>query len=107
EAVLRGSVKTNAFIKADSEKAKADANEAIKKEAGNSLEPAILDPAWADIDFLDDPLANTLQAEADHAVTAGLLKKPDLNGIYDLTLLNKVLAAQGQAAVTDAGLDTK
>ncbi|MFJ8626020.1 aliphatic sulfonate ABC transporter substrate-binding protein [Kitasatospora sp. NPDC093550] len=107
EAVLRGSVKTNAFIKANSDKAKADANEAIKKEAGNALEPTVLDPAWADIDFLDDPLANTLQAEADHAVTAGLLKKPNLNGIYDLSLLNKVLAAQGQAAVADAGLGAK
>ncbi|MFE7591162.1 aliphatic sulfonate ABC transporter substrate-binding protein [Kitasatospora sp. NPDC057512] len=107
EAVLRGSVKTNAFIKDNSDKAKADANEAIKKEAGNSLEPAILDPAWADIDFLDDPLANTLQAEADHAVTAGLLKKPNLNGIYDLTLLNKVLAAAGRPAVADAGLGAK
>ncbi|MFJ9440877.1 aliphatic sulfonate ABC transporter substrate-binding protein [Kitasatospora sp. NPDC101235] len=116
EAVLRGSVKTNAFIKADPDKAKADANEAIRKEAGNSLEPAVLDPAWADIDFLDDPLANTLQAEADHAVTAGLLKLPkssaagagaNLNGIYDLTLLNKVLAAQGGPAVADAGLGAK
>ncbi|MBD0692023.1 aliphatic sulfonate ABC transporter substrate-binding protein [Streptomyces sp. CBMA123] len=116
EAVLRGSVDTNAFIKADPDKAKADANEAIKKEAGNALEPGVLDPAWADIDFLDDPLANTLQAEADHAVTAGLLKLPrsssagagaSLNGIYDLTLLNKVLAAKGQAPVADAGLGTK
>ncbi|MFF3002959.1 aliphatic sulfonate ABC transporter substrate-binding protein [Kitasatospora sp. NPDC057940] len=107
EAVLRGSVNTNAFIKANPDKAKADANEAIKKEAGNALEPAILDPAWADIDFLDDPLANTLQAEADHAVTAGLLKKPNLNGIYDLTLLNKVLAAKGQGPVADAGLGAK
>ncbi|MFH8382595.1 aliphatic sulfonate ABC transporter substrate-binding protein [Kitasatospora sp. NPDC018058] len=107
EAVLRGSVKTNAFIKADPGKAKADANEAIRKEAGNALEPTVLDPAWQDIDFLDDPLANTLQAEADHAVTAGLLKKPNLNGIYDLTLLNKVLAAQGQAPVADAGLGAK
>ncbi|MEU4301537.1 aliphatic sulfonate ABC transporter substrate-binding protein [Kitasatospora aureofaciens] len=107
EAVLRGSVNTNAFIKANPDKAKADANEAIKKEAGNALEPAVLDPAWADIDFLDDPLAGTLQAEADHAVTAGLLKKPNLNGIYDLTLLNKVLAAKGQAPVADAGLGAK
>ncbi|MFD0275393.1 aliphatic sulfonate ABC transporter substrate-binding protein [Kitasatospora sp. NPDC127111] len=107
EAVLRGSVNTNAFIKANPDKAKADANEAIKKEAGNALEPAVLDPAWQDIDFLDDPLAATLQAEADHAVTAGLLKKPNLNGIYDLTLLNKVLAAQGHGPVADAGLGTK
>ncbi|MEU8512088.1 aliphatic sulfonate ABC transporter substrate-binding protein [Kitasatospora sp. NPDC048722] len=107
EAVLRGSVNANAFIKANPDKAKADANEAIRKDSGNALEPAVLDPAWADIDFLDDPLAGTLQAEADHAVTAGLLKKPNLNGIYDLGPLNKVLAAKGQAPVADAGLGAK
>ncbi|MEV0188537.1 aliphatic sulfonate ABC transporter substrate-binding protein [Kitasatospora purpeofusca] len=107
EAVLRGSVTTNAYIKANPDKAKATANEAIKKEAGNALEPAILDPAWADIDFLDDPLASTLQTEADNAVTAGLLKKPNLNGIYDLTLLNKVLKEKGQSPVADAGLGAK
>ncbi|MGW6918118.1 aliphatic sulfonate ABC transporter substrate-binding protein [Kitasatospora sp. NPDC054939] len=107
EAVLRGSVNTNAFIKANPDKAKSIANEAIKKEAGNALEPAVLDPAWQDIDFLDDPLAGTLQKEADNAVTAGLLKKPNLNGIYDLTLLNKVLQAKGQSPVADAGLGTK
>ncbi|MFJ8042645.1 aliphatic sulfonate ABC transporter substrate-binding protein [Kitasatospora sp. NPDC096147] len=107
EAVLRGSVNTNAYIKANPDKAKAAANEAIKEAAGNSLEAAILDPAWADIDFIDDPLASTLQKEADNAVTAGLLKKPNLAGIYDLTLLNKVLKEKSQAAVADAGLGTK
>ena len=107
EAVLRGSVNTNTWIKANPDKAKASANAAIKEAAGNALDPAILDPAWQDIDFLDDPLAGTLQSEADHAVTAGLLKKPDLTGIYDLTLLNKVLKAAGQSAVADAGLGTK
>ncbi|GHH61151.1 aliphatic sulfonate ABC transporter substrate-binding protein [Kitasatospora indigofera] len=107
EAVLRGSVNTNAFIKANPDKAKASANAAIKEAAGNALDASILDPAWQDIEFLDDPLASTLQSEADHAVTAGLLKKPDLTGIYDLTLLNKVLKAAGQNAVADAGLGTK
>lgn len=107
EAVLRGSVNTNAYIKANPEKAKEAANAAIKEAAGNALDAKILDPAWQDIEFIDDPLANTLQAEADHAVTAGLLKKPNLTGIYDLTLLNKVLAAQGKPAVADAGLGVK
>ncbi|PBC71815.1 NitT/TauT family transport system substrate-binding protein [Streptomyces sp. TLI_235] len=107
EAVLRGSVKTNAWIKANPDQAKASANAAIKEAAGNALDAAILDPAWKDIEFLDDPLANTLQAEADHAVTAGLLKKPNLAGIYDLTPLNKVLQAQGGTAVADAGLGAK
>ncbi|GAA2145007.1 aliphatic sulfonate ABC transporter substrate-binding protein [Kitasatospora kazusensis] len=107
EAVLRGSVNTNAFIKANPDKAKTDANDAIKATGGAALEPAVLDPAWQSIDFLDDPLAGTLQSEADHAVTAGLLKKPVLTGIYDLTLLDKVLAAKGQPAVADAGLGAK
>nr|WP_199528052.1 aliphatic sulfonate ABC transporter substrate-binding protein [Kitasatospora sp. SolWspMP-SS2h] len=107
EAVLRGSVKTNAWIKANSDQAKSVANDQIKADAGNALDASILDPAWQDIDFIDDPLANTLQAEADHAVTAGLLKKPNLAGIYDLTLLNKVLKENNQPAVADAGLGTK
>ncbi|MFE9564828.1 aliphatic sulfonate ABC transporter substrate-binding protein [Streptomyces sp. NPDC006487] len=107
EAVLRGAVATNAFIKADPEKAKADANLRIKADTGNALPPAILDPAWASIDFIDDPLAATLQAGADHAVAAGLLDKPELAGIVDLTLLNKVLTAAGRPAAADAGLGVK
>ncbi|MCC9309038.1 aliphatic sulfonate ABC transporter substrate-binding protein [Kitasatospora sp. RB6PN24] len=104
EAVLRGSVKTNAFIKQNPAKAEQDANDAIKAAGGNALPAAILDPAWHSIDFIDDPLATTLQAEADHAVTAGLLKKPNTAGIYDLTLLDKVLQEAGRPAVDDAGL---
>ncbi|MER8184146.1 aliphatic sulfonate ABC transporter substrate-binding protein [Kitasatospora sp. NPDC094015] len=106
EAVLRGSVHTNAFIKANPDKAEADANDAIRAAGGNALEPAVLDPAWRSIDFLDDPLAGTLQSEADHAVTAGLLARADLRGIYDLGLLNRVLGAAGRPAVADAGLGT-
>ncbi|MEV7190148.1 aliphatic sulfonate ABC transporter substrate-binding protein [Kitasatospora sp. NPDC093102] len=107
EAVLRGSVKTNAFIKTNSEQAGADADARIKADGGATLDASLLGSAWQELDFLDDPLAGTLQAEADHAVTAGLLKRPDLNGIYDLTLLNRVLQAEGRPAVVDAGLGTK
>jgi NitT/TauT family transport system substrate-binding protein len=104
EAVLRGSVAANAFIEADPRKAKAAADARIRRDTGKALEPAVLESAWHGIDFLDDPLAGTLRAEAGHAVTAGLLEKPDLTGIYDLTLLNKVLRARGRPAVPDAGL---
>ncbi|MDT0450067.1 aliphatic sulfonate ABC transporter substrate-binding protein [Streptomyces hesseae] len=104
EAVLRGSVKTNAWIAANPERAKASANAALKKLSGKELPPEILDPAWQSIRTTDDPLAATLQAEADHAVKAGLLEKPDLTGIYDLTLLNKVLAAGGRPTVGAAQL---
>jgi NitT/TauT family transport system substrate-binding protein len=107
EAVLRGSVKTNEWINANPEKAKAAANEALKEESGKALPPEVIDPAWKSITFLDDPLASTLSTEAEHAVKAGLLVKPDLKGIYDLAPLNKVLKADGKDEVDDAGLGVK
>ncbi|MEV0038063.1 aliphatic sulfonate ABC transporter substrate-binding protein [Streptomyces sp. NPDC050804] len=104
EAVLRASVKTNEWINANDAQAKASANEALKVLSGKALPPEVLDPAWESIEIINDPLAATLQAEADHAVKAGLLEKPDLAGIYDLRPLNKVLTAAGQPEVADAGL---
>ncbi|MFD5779622.1 aliphatic sulfonate ABC transporter substrate-binding protein [Streptomyces sp. NPDC126933] len=106
-AVLRGSVKTNEWINANQDQAKASANEALKTLSGKALPPEVLDPAWASIQITNDPLAATLQAEADHAVKAGLLEKPDLAGIYDLKPLNEVLKAAGQPEVADAGLGVK
>ncbi|MER7572531.1 ABC transporter substrate-binding protein [Streptomyces sp. NPDC126514] len=107
EAVLRGSVKANEWINANPDKAKASANEALKKESGKALPAEVIDPAWKSISFLDDPLAATLDTQAEHAVKAGLLEQPDLNGIYDLTLLNKILDAEGKDEVDDAGLGAK
>lgn len=104
EAVLRGSVKTNAWIKANPEKAKNAANAALEKETGKPLPADVIDPAWKSIQVTDDPLASTLNTEAEHAVKAGLLEKPDLKGIYDLAPLNKVLKAAGRPAVSAAGL---
>ncbi|AXE80959.1 aliphatic sulfonate ABC transporter substrate-binding protein [Streptomyces atratus] len=107
EAVLRGSVKTNAWINANPDKAKASANAALEKLTGKALPAEVLDPAWKSIQITDDPLAATLDAEAEHAVKAGLLEKPDLTGIYDLKPLNKVLKAAGKPGVADAGLGVK
>ncbi|MET9435697.1 aliphatic sulfonate ABC transporter substrate-binding protein [Streptomyces sp. NPDC006551] len=107
EAVLRGSVKTNQWINANPDRAKESANSRLKDLTGKPLGAKVIDAAWPSIRFTDDPLAATLQAQADHAVKAGLLERPDLNGIYDLGPLNKVLKATGQPAVADAGLGVK
>ncbi|MFD8433262.1 aliphatic sulfonate ABC transporter substrate-binding protein [Streptomyces coelicoflavus] len=104
EAVLGASVDTNAWITANPDKAKAAANAQLEQDSGKALPADVLDPAWESIRVTDDPLAATLDAEAEHAVKAGLLEQPDLNGIYDLTLLNKVLEAKGKPPVDDAGL---
>uniref|UniRef100_A0AAU3GN86 Aliphatic sulfonate ABC transporter substrate-binding protein n=1 Tax=Streptomyces sp. NBC_01401 TaxID=2903854 RepID=A0AAU3GN86_9ACTN len=107
DAVLKGTVNTNKWINANPDEAKASANKALEKLSGKALPDEVLDPAWESIDITDDPLAATLEAQADHAVKAGLLEKPDLKGIYDLKPLNKVLKAEGQPEVDDAGLGVK
>ncbi|WP_455358309.1 ABC transporter substrate-binding protein [Streptomyces sp. SYSU K21746] len=107
EAFLRGTVKTNEWINANPDKAKASANAALQALSGKALAAEVIDPAWPSIRITDDPLAATLDAQAQHAVKAGLLEKPDLSGIYDLTLLNKVLKAAGRPEADDAGLGVK
>ncbi|MFJ1733829.1 aliphatic sulfonate ABC transporter substrate-binding protein [Streptomyces sp. NPDC088254] len=107
EAVLKASVDANKYITADPEGAKAAANAQLKEDSGKALPAKVLDPAWKSIQFTDDPLAATLNTEAQHAVKAGLLKDPLLDGIYDLAPLNKVLSAAGESTVDDAGLGAK
>uniref|UniRef100_UPI000AB09DA4 aliphatic sulfonate ABC transporter substrate-binding protein n=1 Tax=Streptomyces prasinopilosus TaxID=67344 RepID=UPI000AB09DA4 len=104
EAVLEASVSTNRWINEHPDEAKAAANEQLAADSGKALPAGVLDPAWESIRFTDDPLAATLRTQAEHAVNAGLLERPDLRGIYDLGPLNKVLAAEGAPPVDDAGL---
>jgi NitT/TauT family transport system substrate-binding protein len=106
EAVLKASVEANKWINANPDQAKAAANKQLGIDSGKELPANVLDPAWKSIQFTDDPLASTLNTEAAHAVRAGLLDAPNLKGIYDLTILNKVLKADGDSPVDAAGLGT-
>ncbi|MCX4547093.1 aliphatic sulfonate ABC transporter substrate-binding protein [Streptomyces sp. NBC_01565] len=107
EAVLSGTVKTNEWINANPDKAKASANAALKTLSGKELDAKVIDPAWPSIAITDDPLAATLKTQSEWAVKAKLIEQPELAGIYDLTLLNKVLKAAGKPEVSDAGLGAK
>ncbi|MBB0246360.1 aliphatic sulfonate ABC transporter substrate-binding protein [Streptomyces alkaliphilus] len=105
EAVIRGVVRSNALLNENPEEAKETINSALEELSGAALPDEVLDPAFEHVEFLNDPLAKTLSAGAEHAVAAGLLDEPDLTGIYDLRLLNKVLAEAGEPKITeDAGL---
>ncbi|MCX5130115.1 ABC transporter substrate-binding protein [Streptomyces sp. NBC_00347] len=107
EAVLRGTVKTNRWIHSHQDAARASANAKLAADTGKPLDPEVIHPAWPSFTVTDDPLAATLKKQADQAVKAKLIEQPDLNGIYDLRLLNKVLKAAGKPEVSDAGLGAK
>ncbi len=87
---------------ADPAKAQATVNDGLEKLTNKRLEDAVLAGAWKHLTFTLDPIASSLQASAQHAEAVGLLDTVDLRkpGIYDLTLLNKVLEARGDAGVS-------
>lgn len=105
EAVVRGVVRTNAWITENPEDAKPIVNDALRELTTQSLPDEVFDPAFAHVEFVHDPLAATLRASAETAAAVGLLDDPDLSGIYDLGPLNTVLAQEGLPEITDdAGL---
>lgn len=84
--------------------AKPTVNSALEKVAGRKLRDDVLDRAFAGLTLTPDPIATSLKTSADRAVSIGLLQAVDLAGIYDLRLLNEVLAERKQPPVIDAGL---
>jgi NitT/TauT family transport system substrate-binding protein len=80
--------------------AQATVNDGIEKVTTSRLADATIAGAWENLEFTLDPIASSLQTSADHAIAAGLLDPVDLAspGIYDLSLLNEVLADRGEPA---------
>ncbi|PWJ25777.1 NitT/TauT family transport system substrate-binding protein [Branchiibius hedensis] len=105
--LLEGQVDTVDWINANQSTAATDLDAALKKLTGKALPAGVAAKALSNVTLGWDPYASSLQTVADHAVDVGLLKKTDLKGIYDLTLLNEVLKAKGKPEVSDAGLGQK
>jgi len=97
--LLQGQVEANQFVNDQPAEAKQLVNQGITKITGKGLSPAVIDGAWKNLSFTNDPIATSLATSAKHATEVGLLPKADLSGIYDLTLLNEVLRAANQPEV--------
>lgn len=100
--LLEGHVEANRFANGDPAEAQRLANRAIEKVTGLKLPEPVVSAAWRNLTFTNDPVASSLEASAAHATEVGLLDEVDLDGIYELTLLNDVLTAGGGRAVAAA-----
>ena len=94
--LLEGQVAANDYVNQNPADAQKAANDQIEKITQKRLSDAVVAASWQNLTFTNDPIASSLQKSADDAVSLGLLQKPDLTGIYDLSLLNQVLKVQGQ-----------
>jgi NitT/TauT family transport system substrate-binding protein len=100
ENLIKGLSDAIDFIKTNPAAARKEVNDGIDKLTGKALKPAIIASAFSHVAFTLDPIAASLQTNADNAKALGFLKTSDLGQIFDLTLLNKVLQAQGKPAIS-------
>ena len=100
--LLEGQVAANEFIAGNEAEAKAIVNKGIEKITTKALADDVIGGAWKNLRFTNDPIASSLSASAQHAEEVGLLEKVDLDGIYELDLLNEVLKEAGEDPVEDA-----
>jgi NitT/TauT family transport system substrate-binding protein len=91
---LRAHVELTEWINGHLPEAKKILNLEVRAETGKALPPAELDEAFARLQVTYDPLRSSLITAAKSSFDAGFLGRqmPDLSRLYDLTLLNQVLA---------------
>jgi len=99
--LLKAQVQASSFIASSKSQAEAAANAELASLSGKSLKPAILAAAFQQVTFTNDPIASSLIADAQHAVSVGLLSPvKNLTALYDLGPLNKQLSEAGQPQVS-------
>jgi NitT/TauT family transport system substrate-binding protein len=98
---IRAHVEVTEWIGGHLPEAKKLLNQQIKKETGKPLPDALMDDAYGRMTVTYDPLRSSLMTAAKSAFDAGFLGRqmPDLSSLYDLSLLNQVLAEKGKKAI--------
>jgi NitT/TauT family transport system substrate-binding protein len=98
---LRAHVELTEWINGNLPEAKKLLNRQIAKETGKALPDAVLDESFGRMQATYDPLRGSLLNAAKSAFDAGFLGRqmPDLSSLYDLSLLDQVLAEKGKKAI--------
>ena len=98
---IRAHVELTDWINAHQPEAKKLLNEQIQRETNKALPTDVLDEAYSRLQVTYDPLHSALTTAAQQAFENGSLGRtmPDLSNLYDLTLLNQVLAEKKRKAI--------
>ena len=98
-ALLEAQVEANDAVNVDAAAAQQVVARQLKAITGSDMDPQVLASAWRNLVFTNDPIASSLLTSAQRAHDLGLLDKVSLAGLFDLTLLNEVLADKGEPQV--------
>jgi NitT/TauT family transport system substrate-binding protein len=92
KGLLAGHVALTQWIAQHPDEAKAKLRQALAALQGKALPEAVIAKAFARVEFLTDPLESAVHTQAMRAYDLGYLgaRRPDLSGLFDLTLLKEV-----------------
>ena len=98
---IRAHVELTDWVNAHPTEAKKLLNEQIQRETNKALPADVLNEAFSRLQPTYDPLHAALNTAAQQAFEDGFLGRqmPDLSRLYDLTLLNEVLAEKKRKAM--------
>lgn len=99
--LLQAHVDETLWINENPEEAMKAFNAQLEELTRKTIPEDELESGFSRMELTWDPLRESLSQSAEDAFEIGFLgnKKPDLSGIYDLTLLNEVLEEKGLAAI--------
>jgi NitT/TauT family transport system substrate-binding protein len=98
--LLQGQIEANEWINANPDEAKGIVNAGIEEITGKALPDEVIDRAWEQLTFTDDPLVAATQVAATDAKALGFIDSDDISGAYALDPLNALLKAAGQDPVS-------
>lgn len=100
--LLKAQQKSQEFLAQNRQQSVAAINDALKQVAGAPLPDDVLQRSLANLTFTLDPQTSAYPKLLDDGVKAGVTQKADLGGIFDLTLLNRLLSESGRPTLSAA-----
>ncbi|MGI0020012.1 MAG: ABC transporter substrate-binding protein [Nitrososphaera sp.] len=98
--IIRAQVEETEWIYDNQDEAVRVFNEELKKLTGKTLPEDEFREGLSRMELTYDPVKESLFKSANDAYDVGFFKeRPDLSGIYDLDILNEVLAEKGKAPI--------
>ena len=97
--LLEGHLAATDLVNDDGTEAQQLVNDGIEKATTKRLADEVIAAAWPNMTFTVDPIASSLEKSAKDATALGLLDAVDLDGIYDLSILNELLEERGDDPV--------
>ena len=99
KGLLEGQVAATDVLNEEPERSREVVAAALEDLTDTQLPEGTLAAAWENLEFTVDPIAGSLVESANDALELGLVDSADVDGIYDLTMLNEVLSEAGRDEV--------